>query len=410
MNMGKKREKSTDQAGSQTNTDKAEQEALKAKDPDQLHTERLSIYKKAGAQRKAEVKRHAEEIGMDAESEEALSHARESLAEGGDEAKAVAKAMAEEQEDEPGDEPESESKGADEKATDDRVANDMVEVVIYGRRYQVPQADIDRAGGVEAYQRTRAANMRMAEAAKLEQRARRREQEAARREKELQDREKRQERSSHPEPSKGSEPPDEGAQQIRKEDRKEQVTAIVERIFSGDKDKASTAIEEILDSVDHKPAVSPEEIAKMAADQLRAEREAEQATAQQEKDSAEAAWEAELSSQQQEVNRVMSDEYADILRDDLRLEVARARFNKLRDQPINAGRSLPDIAREAGEFARGINTGSPAQEMQHRRREKENMPRETPARSKAKFSEEKKVPSAQEHIQRLREARGLSRQ
>ena len=291
------------------------------------------------------------------------------------------------------------------KSDDAGVASERVDVVIYGRTYSVPKQDVERAGGIHAYQRDRASRIRMTEASATLQRAQRREQEIRKREEALNSREKQlSERSSQEQGSEESpEPPSKGAQRSEG-DHHEKVKSIVNRIFSGKVDDAEQAIEEILSETSQH--VDEDAIVAKAVQKLREQEAQERQQAhQQQQDEEQSRADAERAM----VNRVMREEFSDVLENDLKLKVARAYFIEKRSKPENTGRDVSDIAREAGEQARKIRLDDPEAERRIRETEKRDMPRESSARNrKAPEDDTPSVASPSQHIERMRKARGLA--
>jgi len=299
--------------------------------------------------------------------------------------------------------PDSDGRGT--KAGDEGIASERVDVVIYGKTYSVPRKDVERAGGIDAYQVDRAARMRMSEASATLQRAQRREQEIRNREEDLERREKQlNERSSRTQESEqGSEPPSEGAQRSES-DHRQKVKSIVDRIFSGRVDDAELAIEEIL--AETSKAVDEDAIVAKAVRKLQ---EQEQAQQQAERTRQEEERRSRERQDRATVNRVMREEFPDILQDSLKLKVARAYFLEMRSDPKNLDRDIADIARSAGEAARNIRIDDPEAERRIREDEKRDMPSETSARQrKAPEDDKPRIASASQHIKRMRQARGLA--
>lgn len=404
-----KSKKSTNQADSQAST---EHRPDSQASPDEMADRRAEISKKARAQRTKQVEDAAEEV------------------EGGEEANELAK-MAEQQgldvrthgeERKPDDEPDAKAETESERETEgsgkENVDADLVDVVIYGRTYKVPKKDIDRAGGIEAYQRTRAANLRMEEAAKIERRLEQRRKELREREQELTDRERKLNEAgkSHEQPPaqtgpEGHEPPDKGAQQKRGNEegsevsKEERVSRIVKRMYSGKEEEAAAAIDEILSSVDSKSQLSPEAVAKLVLQQLNEQKQEEE---QRRRHDDEERRKAAEESNRRRVNDVMVNEYRDVLGDEDKLVIARSRFEKLKADPTNATRDPEDLAREAGEYARQVRVEPVSKEISRRELEKQNMARESSASGKAAEASEQKVPSPKSHIERLRKRAGIS--
>lgn len=364
------------------------EEEIPAQDPRQMHDARKALYASARRARKDGIKRNAEEIGVDPSSEEALRGANE------DEAQAAAKAIKAQQEEESG---HSEEKATKKPQKD--VDRSMVDVVLFGRSYKVPQADIDRAGGLEAYQKTRAADIRLQEAAALEQRMRLRQREMDQQRASERDQEKEagnRQTSTQP-ASDGKELPGQDAQNAP--DRKEKVQKIVKRMFSGREDQVSEAVEEILDSSAARPEISAEAVAQ----QVLAKLKEDQAKADQQ--SAEATWKAQFEEQRREVNELMSGEFNDVNSHPILRNVAQAAFKEARERPENQGRRLVDMAREAGELARKVIIQEDSPER--RRKEKEGSPPPTRAAGRATPADAKKPMTRSEYVAEMRKRRGL---
>lgn len=337
----------------------------------------------------------SDEVDVDDESMDALIGAE-------DEQTAVAERMAKAMEDEASgddDDPEPETKPSNDK----QVADQLVDVVIYGRTYSVPQRDIDKAGGLEAYQRIRAANIRFQEAAATRKRAQRQEQELKKREEELKKLEKELKERSSRTASKDAEPPATGAhEEAETKDRAVKVKEIVDGIFSGKEADAEAAIQKILDSVESRPSLSAEQVADMVLEKLNSE---QQQSEQQTQDDEEQAF---FQESKRRVNQVMREEYSDVMAVPLLRNVALMRFQELRNDPANAGRDWADLAREAGDQAKKIQVTDPEREIETRTAEKRGMPARSTARDRARSDDGKaKPPSNKSHIERLRQRAGL---
>lgn len=362
--------------------------------PDELLTKREQIVKKARANRK----NLTDEVNVDDDSMAVLDAANQDIIRGH-------RSVEGEEDEAPEKEAKSEPDKKEQRKDTKGVADPQVDVVVYGRTYKVPQSDIDRAGGTEAYQKSRAASIRMSEASATLQRAQRRQAEIERRERELEEREKRlQERTSRSTGSEDPEPPAQGAREDQDGEHKAKVKQIVNRIFSGNEEEAASAIEEILASSQGQQA-SPEAVAKMVVEQLKSEQGQQQETTRQE---SQPEVDPYYEQERREVNQIMSSEYRDILGDDRRKAYAKFRFNELRNDPDNHGRSLADMARQAGEEARNVGVEDPETQRLVRQEQKREMPSESAARSRAAPEGKPKPPPASEHIRRLRKGAGLS--
>jgi len=369
---------------------------LAPKDPEQMQDVRASISAKGRANRR----KLTEEVNVDDESLAALGLAEtgRSPSDTPDETEALAAMVAEAQGEEITRKPA--------KKADDPVDVEYVDVVVYDRTHKVPKRDIDAAGGLKAYQMNRASNVRFQQAAAIKQKSDRQLQEIKAREEELARREKElsQHTSRNPSSVPDEELPDQGAQEKAVE-RSDKVKSIVDRIFSGKEEDAARAVEEILDSVEARPSLSADAVAKMVLEQLHSEQRQQQ-TSQRSTEQDEFA--AMQEDNRKRVNHTMRTEYADVMANPLKKNLALLRYQHLVNDPNNAGRDPADIAREAGDQARKVMIDDPDAELENRRAEKRNMPRETSARQTVTPQQEKRPPSVKSHIERLRQRAALS--
>lgn len=371
------------------------------KDLAQMSDVRANIVKKAAAKRRTQV----EEVNMDDDSAAVLEQAQQGVSPSDDseEARRLAEHIAKEGgDDEPERESRSDARGT-QREDNDAVADEMQTVVIYGREYKVPTRDIEAAGGLKAYQTSRAANIRFAEAATLRKKVAREQQELERRKQELDQRAKELEQQQTARTSsEDDEPPNQGAHENR-EDRETKVKSIVKRIYGGNEEEAAKAIEDILDSVDHRPALSAQEVADMVLSRLKEEQEQSQRSA---KDEAAEADQIRREEERKQVNHLMRTEFDDVMADPILKDFALVQYRKRMADPNNVGRDAVDIAREAGLAARRVSISDPERELESRRREKRDKPPETSARRTAEPEQERKPPSTKAHIERLRKRAG----
>lgn len=258
---------------------------------------------------------------------------------------------------------------------------DTVEVKVLGATYQVPRQDVDDAGGVAAYQKQRAANIRFQEAATLEKRAR---------------------------------------QQLEEQPVQQQADLPTPDGETADADREALR-EELLDTV----ANGSEEDIDSWIDKRIAARQQRQASPQpstppsepppttEGEDSLERQWREEVA----EANEMMNRDFPDIMGNvDLRV-AATAEFNRIKTLPSSYGRTQSELAREAAGLVRkrqsaiDRNTAQPdpvEAERQTRIERKRAMPQTSRAAQvqAPNVTTERKVPSAKEHIARLRRKSG----
>jgi len=353
--------------------------------PTTTDSERMDVRTKIVAKGRDRRKESLLEVGMDKDTERVFNELNGVDDEDDAEAKDLAKRAAKEQ-----------AAAKPKPQEESRVAETMQTVVIYGKTYQVPEADIQRAGGLEAYQKQRAASIRMSEASATLQRAQRQKEELDRRQRELDEREKklREQTSQRPQ---GQEPPQQGARQPD-EDRDARVKKIVNGIFSGSEEAAADAIREILSQTEHREDLSAEEVSQRVLAKLEDDKRKERERQQQDE-------QARFEAVRSEVNRVMSSEYGDVLKDPDRRAIALSRFERAKKNPSNAGRSLTDLAREAGDYARGFVANTPEAQMAGRVREKQSLPPESSARARMPASDQPQPLNPKQFIERMRQHR-----
>lgn len=373
--------------------------------PEEMMSNRDKIFSKAREGRK----QLTEEVDIDDASAEVLAEANRQLIGGSEEEIEAAKKYAEESGDGAGEDKGRDRKEARSDGDDKGVESEHVTVVVYGKEYSVPKADVERAGGVDAYQKQRAASVRMSEAAATQQRAQRMLQEAERRQRELEEREKQLTERSSRAGSEDPEPPKQGAHdENRDTDRKTRVKTIVNRIFSGNEEEAAAAIEDILSQTEGRKDVSPEAVAQMALRLFHEQQDREQ---QERRKTQEEQERARYSAEAREVNRMMRSEFSTIMDDPVRRRVAQAYFEEFKADPRNRTRALTDIARDAAEKVQALNIVDAEHERIVRRDEKRLLPSESSARRRAPAEKDTKRPAtASEHIQRLRRHSGQSAQ
>jgi len=260
----------------------------------------------------------------------------------------------------------------------------IVPVVILGKEYAVPQQDIDDAGGIAAYQKNRAATIKLQRAATLEDRAHK----AL---KELEQRGSQQD----------GDPSTDGLDEADIESMKDKL---LDAVLNGTEENVNEAISEIAQSRPEppKPASTQPTVAPEPSDDLHTETQED--LRQQ--------FEADM----REANDMMKTEFKDIMNEPDALELARRNFNALVADEANEGRSQKEMAREAAMKVRTFwskwgDKQAPNEietERQTRIERKRKLPQpsgaDAPAPSTAK--PEIKVPSRREHFMRLRKMQG----
>lgn len=259
-----------------------------------------------------------------------------------------------------------------------------VAVVILGKEYAVPQQDIDDAGGLAAYQKNRAATIKLQRAATLEERAH----QAL---KELEQRSSQQ----------TEDPSTDGLDEADIEGLKDKL---LDAVLNGTEEDVNKAIANVAQSRPEptkpsrtEPAVRPEpssDIHTETQEELRQQFEADM----------------------REANDMMRKEFKDIMDDPDALELARKNFNALVADPANEGRTQKEMARESAMKVRTFwskwSKTQPRNEIEAERQtrieRKRKLPKpsgaDAPAPSTAQ--PEKHVPSRREHFMRLRRMQG----
>jgi len=273
-----------------------------------------------------------------------------------------------------------------------------VTVKVLGQTLEVPREDVVEAGGIDAYQKDRAASMRLQAAAvrEAELKAEREQLEADRAAFNKQ-------RESAPRQGAAKDPAStDGAASTRKDgagngaDVEEQAQAIAADLYSGDPKRAKAAIAQVLRAT-QAPAhtLDPADVARQAAELLQKQDKAP-APAQQPVD-------AKLSVEIDELNAMMADKFKSVLDDPEKKRQALAKFNELRADPENRYRRMVDIGREAARFVEG-KAPHPRQDVIERKRD---LP-PTVSGSKAHQPAAPAAPlTPGEHIAAMRRARGL---
>lgn len=213
--------------------------------------------------------------------------------------------------------------------------NGRVKVKVLGQEFEVPQGDVDAAGGITAYQKDRAASIRLQAAAQREAdlKAEREKLEAERRDWE-------QQRASAGAPSTVAPASTHSGDAGKGADVAKKATEIVDAIYSGDRKATEVAIQEILARNIQQPALSAEELARQAAELLKKQGSAPAPAKPVD---------AKVSVEVQELNAYMADNYSDLMANDEQRNAAVAEFNRLKALPENYQRRWVDLGREAAE-------------------------------------------------------------
>lgn len=280
-------------------------------------------------------------------------------------------------------------------------ANARVKVKVLGQEFEVPQSDVDEAGGITAYQKDRAASMRLQDAARREADLKA-EREALRKEREQFQQER--ESSGRNAPAKAPGAPA-GAAPIQKdgagegEDVQAKAEAIANDLYSGNPKRARAAIAQIMQAQTAPVAqIDPAEVARQAAELLKQQ--------DQQRDNGKSApaqpVDAGMKVELQELNDMMSSEYRDLLEDPDMKAKALAKFNELRADPANKYRRLVDMGREAAKLTQKAGK-HPRQDVVERKR---SLP-PTPQGHTAHRPSAPAPVSGSAHIERMRKSRGL---
>lgn len=214
--------------------------------------------------------------------------------------------------------------------------DDRVKVKVLGQEFEVPQSDVDAAGGLSAYQKDRAASIRLQRVA----------QEEARLKAEQEEFNRQRANAGRNAPAKaGGDTP--SAAPIQADgagagvDVEARSEAIVADLYSGDTKRAKAAIAQVL-AAQTRPAaqLDPTEVARQAADLLKQQDRAAPPVNPQA---------AARNAEYDELNAMMAEKYADVLADPKLKQAAVEKFEALRADPSNAGRRLVDLGREAAQ-------------------------------------------------------------
>jgi hypothetical protein len=263
----------------------------------------------------------------------------------------------------------------------------MVEVTVLGRQYEVSQQDIDDAGGIRAYQKDRAATIRLQRAATAESNAAALLAEA--------------ERKTTHEEQPHADPSTDGQSSADIKDLREGLYDVV---AEGSEEEINAWIENVR-ATPRQPEPATETVKEETQELPRVKGEAEQDL------------ERQLESDRIEANKMMHSEYGDIMRDPELLGLAQQRFKAIASHPSSEGRSQKAIAREAANHVRDIlKRNAPGgreqpSPVEQERRARVTRKRALPQPSKADVPvsanpSKRKITGNKEHLRRLQKASG----
>jgi|GEM_PF-6392951 len=274
-----------------------------------------------------------------------------------------------------------------EKKLEYDVENGKVNVKIEGREYIVPQADIEDAGGVENYQLKRSSNIRFEKAATYA--------------KALQKEREEFEQQQSVLPAKKGELPDPESDVLSKE---AELKDYRERILDAALDGTEADIDEILQEAisKPKPTESKPQNSRGEADPVISDRVVEE-------------FETAYQRDRQKANRLLMDDYSDIMSDRDLKEIAHRKYLELDADPSSYGRTAVEKAREAGDFVRRLTHTAPPKktiqdrELETRRERKRVLPQPSDARKTSRPPEKEKPRSNRDYIRSIQRAQGQRR-
>lgn len=272
-------------------------------------------------------------------------------------------------------------------ATPVALSDEFVTIKVYGEERQAPKADVEKAGGVAAYQKAVAADVKL--------------QQAAQREAELSAKEARLlqiaqnlrnglDENGQPLAPK---PPVTGvpASAISKD----ALEATVKGLYSGDAEEATAALGTLIEQIAARQGTSNQvspEIVRAVTAQVEERIQAREATSMEARDVAEA-------------NRIFREDFKDIANDPDMMVWAKGMANTLANAPENQGKSRSEIAREVGNRIRE-KLGRPKSEIESRRKLKESLPQSPSGSGRVPSTEAPRFPTNADYIQQLRRNSG----
>jgi hypothetical protein len=267
-----------------------------------------------------------------------------------------------------------------------------IQVKILGKEYEVPQQDIDDAGGVELYQKIRAANVRLQRAATLEAGA----------QKTLEETRQALEAKRETDPPS----PDGLGEADIDSSRDELLDMVINNGTEGDINEWILKQREAAVEAAKKSTPEPDPPPPTVIQETPRESEIQAEMRQQ------------FEEDRLDTNTMMRSQYKDIMDDPELQSLAQQRFNWLATRDDSMGRSQKEMARESAEYVRSLGrrvlgdpapAPSPSEEKRRTRvRRKRVLPQPSRAGAVAPDNrpEPKRVPTGKEHIQRLRERAG----
>lgn len=265
-----------------------------------------------------------------------------------------------------------------------------VQVKILGKEYEVPQQDVDDAGGTELYQKTRAANMRLLRASTLEQGAIKTRADA----------------EALIEEQQANPPIPDGQGEADIDSLRDEL---MDTVIDGTEDDINKWLEE---HTQRRPAVStptpkptddpPAVIQRIQPEETETQQELRR----------------QFYDDRQDTNDMMRTTYSDIMNDSELLDLAQRQFQVLATREDSEGRTQKEMARESAEYVRGLgrrilgDQKLVVSELEQKRRDRIERKRVLPQPSQADAPapdnrpKPKKVPTAKEHLMRLRRHAG----
>ena len=211
--------------------------------------------------------------------------------------------------------------------------SDLVTITVYGINEQIPRSEIDAVGGVQKFQKMRAAEVRMERAATYEASLRKYEDSVQQRNAELDEREA---TLAAREKALGTGLPD-GVQPNTAESTgslDEQARAVVHSIYAGDEEDAVKKMTDLLASRDRNSAMTEEQVEGAVRRVLAETSTAAPGTPMGESEEARA-------------NQVFANEFSHLNTHSGRTAIL-AMTEELRKDPVMYGRPLDELTREAG--------------------------------------------------------------
>lgn len=273
-----------------------------------------------------------------------------------------------------------------EPATPLASADEFVTIKVYGVERQAPKAEVEQAGGVAAYQKAVAAEVKLEEAARREAAVRAEEARLLRIANNLKNG-----LDENGQPLAAPKPPVTGvpASAISKE----ALGPTVKALYSGDADEAAEALAQVLSQVapNTQPA-TPEIVRAVTAqvqENLRSEGEAREA-------------ERDL----KEANRIFRETFKEIASDPDMMVWAKGMANTLSADPENQGKSRAEIATLVGTRIREKLGRPTTTAMDERRALKRNLPQTPTGSGRVPAPEPKRFQTNAEYIEQLRRNSG----